>query len=160
MAPHLFSQQQLDYLNNNLYIISAMYGLLKPFDSINLYRLEMNSVINYNIHSSLYTFWSDKIYKELFKNNDTIINLASKEYFDVIKKHLTKNDKVINIIFGEYKDGKVITKATIAKMARGSMVRFMVENNITDIENIKLFNELNFEYKKDLSDDTNFVFIN
>ena len=159
MAPHLFSEDQLNYINSNLVILSAVYGVLKPFDSINLYRLEMNATINYNEHTNMYSLWSNSIYNELFKDNDVIINLASKEYYDAIKKHQSENDVVINIIFGELINGKVISKATLAKMARGSMVRYMAENAIDCTEKIKNFNDLNFAFDVDLSDDLNYIFI-
>ncbi len=159
MAAHLFSKQQLDYVSNNLVILSAVYGMLRPLDSINLYRLEMNASINYDNHTNLYSFWSNKIYTELYKDQDIIINLASKEYYDVIKKHLHPNDIMINIKFAEIINEKVISKATLAKMARGSMVRFMAENNIDNIDDIKLFNDFNFKFNDQLSDETNLVFI-
>ena len=106
--------------------------------------------------SNLYDYWNDALYREL--NDNVIINLASEEYSRCIKEYLQENDRMINIIFGEFKNGKLITKATKAKMARGDMIWYMAQNHITDPEDIKKFNE-HYYYDTELSDDTHFVFI-
>ena len=123
-------------------------------DGITPYRLEMLSV--FPDGSNLYDYWNDALYREL--NDNVIINLASEEYSRCIKEYLQENDRMINIIFGEFKNGKLITKATKAKMARGDMIWYMAQNHITDPEGIKKFNE-HYYYDTELSDDTHFVFI-
>ena len=123
-------------------------------DGITPYRLEMLSV--FPDGSNLYDYWNDALYREL--NDNVIINLASEEYSRCIKDYLQENNRMINIIFGEFKNGKLITKATKAKMARGDMIWYMAQNHITDPEDIKKFNE-HYYYDAELSDDTHFVFI-
>ena len=147
-------QDELDYLQEHFRILSGFYGVLKPMDGITPYRLEMLSV--FPDGSNLYDYWNDALYREL--NDNVIINLASEEYSRCIKEYLQENDRMINIIFGEFKNGKLITKATKAKMARGDMIWYMAQNHITDPEDIKKFNE-HYYYDTELSDDTHFVFI-
>ncbi len=157
MAPTVFSESELEYIKDHLVILSGLYGMLRAFDGVSPYRLEMQAKSIGNIQN-LYDFWGDNIYKELHKDDEIIINLASKEYSRVITSYCDKN-KIINCIFGELSDGKVREKATMCKMARGSMVRFMAENNITSPDGIKKFNSLGFSYNDELSKGNNFVFV-
>ena len=159
MGPGIFTYKQLDYIEEHLRILSGFYGILQPFDGIVAYRLEMQSKLLNWEYTSLYEFWSDKIAKNLFAESNTIINLASKEYSKSITKYLIKDINFVTCIFGQIIDGKVIEKGTLAKMARGEMVRFMAENNIKQIEDIKKFNRLGYDYNKELSDKNNYFFI-
>ncbi|MDD6349041.1 peroxide stress protein YaaA, partial [Intestinibaculum porci] len=95
---------------------------------------------------------------QVIGDDHLIINLASKEYAKCITNYLQDGDKLIEIVFGEMKNGKLITKATKAKMARGEMVRYMALNQITDINLLKEFQEIGFVYNEDLSTDTKYVF--
>lgn len=95
----------------------------------------------------------------LFGETDCIINLASREYSVCVSKYLPENVRFITCVFGEEKDGKVIEKGTMCKMARGEMVRFMAENQIEDPEQIKAFDRLNYRFDANRSDDKIFVFI-
>jgi cytoplasmic iron level regulating protein YaaA (DUF328/UPF0246 family) len=88
-----------------------------------------------------------------------ILNLASKEYSQCIEKYITPKDRFITIEFGELVEGKVKQKGTISKMARGNMVRFMAENNISDLNGIKDFKELEFSYSKELSSSSKYIFL-
>ncbi|MBQ7086900.1 MAG: peroxide stress protein YaaA, partial [Clostridia bacterium] len=88
-----------------------------------------------------------------------IIDLASKEYSIAVSKHLPEGIKMISVIFGEEKDGKIIEKGTMCKMARGAMVRYMAENNITSPEGMKSFAQLGFVFDESRSDESNYVFI-
>lgn len=159
MGTGVFTNEQLDYIENHLRILSGFYGILRPFDGVVPYRLEMQSKFVDWEYKSLYEFWSDKIAKSLFSENKYIINLASKEYSKSITRYLTRNIKLVNFVFGELIDGKVVEKGTLAKMARGEMVRFMAENNIEKVEDIKGFNRLDYLYEEGLSDENNYVFI-
>lgn len=159
MAPAVFEDNMLSYVQNNLYILSAMYGALKPMDGIVPYRLEMQAPLHICSYNNLYDFWGDKIYNHIIDKSKIIINLASKEYSKVITKYKQKDDVIIDIIFGEISNGKVVQKGTYAKMARGEMVRFMAQNNITEVEEIKSFNLLDYKYSHELSTDTKLVFI-
>ena len=159
MAPGIFTYEELDYMEEHLRILSGFYGILRPFDGIVPYRLEMQAKLLDWEHKSLYEFWNDKIAKTIFSESECIINLASKEYSKCISRYLPVNIQLINCVFGELIDEKVIEKGTLAKMARGEMIRFMAENNIEHAEDIKKFNRLHYIYKEELSDNNNYVFI-
>lgn len=159
MAPGVFENNHWDYIKDHLCILSGFYGLLKPFDGIIPYRLEMQAAVKLPEYKDLYDFWGDSLYKKLYEDTDVVINLASKEYSKCIENFLTDKEQFINCIFGEYKDGKIITKGTIAKMARGEMVRFMTENKIEDINEMKQFNRMGFHYNEKISDNKNLFYI-
>lgn len=159
MAAGVFTYEELDYIEEHLRILSGFYGILRPFDGIVPYRLEMKSKLVDWQYKSLYDFWQGKLAESIFSETDSILNLASKEYSDSISKYLKEDVKFISCIFGELIDGRVIEKATLIKMARGEMLRFMAENNIKDIEAIKKFDRLSYLYRQDLSDDKTYVFI-
>ncbi len=146
MSPDSFSNSEFDYISNHLKILSGFYGILNPLDGIVPYRLEMQAKLAIESNKNLYSFWGDSIYKELIKDTTTILNLASKEYSKTIEKYLTEDIKFITCIFGSLVDSKIKVKATEAKMARGIMIRYLAENNITDIEKVKDFKELGFSY--------------
>lgn len=159
MSPNSMSNDELDYVQKHLNILSAFYGILTPFDGVVPYRLEMMAKFKTPFCDNLYDFWKDDLYKELIKKNRVFINLASKEYSKCVEKYLSSEDTFINIIFGSLVDGKIKTKATEAKMARGRMVRFMAENNIENIQDIKRFSDLGFSFSENNSDNNNLVFL-
>lgn len=107
----------------------------------------------------LYSFWGDSLANHLFAETDCIINLASKEYSLCVSKYLPEKIRFISCIFGEWKDGKIIEKGTICKMARGEMVRYMAENQIEEPERIKEFSRLNYQYSIEHSDNNTYVFL-
>lgn len=159
MGAGIFTYEELDYIEQYLRILSGFYGILRPFDGVKPYRLEMQAKLLDWRYKSLYEFWGDKISKNLLSESQCILNLASKEYSDCISKYLSQDIKLVNCIFGELIDGKVSQKGTLVKMARGEMVRFMAENNIQHLEDVKKFNRLGYIYRKDLSDPNNYIFI-
>lgn len=159
MSPEVFDYDQWEYIENHLYILSGFYGLVKPFDGVVPYRLEMQAKISVNEHKDLYEFWGTDIYDHISKETDCIINLASKEYSKCIEKYLDGKIKFVNCIFGEYKEGKVIEKGTQVKMARGEMVRFMTENFVESEEKLKDFKGLGFRFSEGLSNEYNFIFL-
>ena len=160
MAPNVFNNNEFDYLKRHLRILSGFYGILNPFDGVVPYRLEMQAKLKFDNYKNLYNFWGDSIYKELTKNDNIILNLASKEYSKTVEKYLTSKDLFITCIFGTLKDSKIKIKATEAKMARGLMVRYLAENQIENVEKIKNFSELNFSYSEEHSTEKEFVFLN
>ena len=89
----------------------------------------------------------------------TVINLASKEYSRCIEYYLKPDDIFVTCVFGELKEGKIIQKGTLAKMARGEMVRYMAENNVTDLEGLKEFTGLGYQYQKDISKERDYIFL-
>ena len=159
MEAGVFTYKELDYIEKHLRILSGFYGILRPFDGVVPYRLEMQSKFTDWEYKTLYEFWGEKIAKDISSESDCIINLASKEYSDSIIKHLSPEVKVIDCTFGEIIEGRVIEKATFIKMARGEIVRFMAENEIEKAEDIKRFDSLGYVYKEELSDDNSYVFI-
>ena len=161
MGARVLSQDALEYLQDNLRILSGFYGILKPLDGVVPYRLEMQSkFINYK-NKDLYEYWDDKIANSLFEETDLIINLASKEYSKCVEKYLknSPNIKFITCVFGEIKGEKVIEKGTLAKMARGEMVRYLAQNNIYDLEGLKRFDKLGYKYSQEKSNEKTYVFI-
>lgn len=159
MAPDLFTEPALNYVRNNLRILSGFYGILRPFNGIVPYRLEMHSKLKVNDYHDLYDFWNSKIYTALVDNQETIINLASQEYAKTITPFLKNNQKLITVVFASVVNGKLTTKATLAKMARGEMVRFMSENNATSIDTVKKFNHPDWKFSNKLSNNDQLIFI-
>jgi len=163
MAPHVFDKNQWDYVRNHLIILSGFYGLLRATDGITPYRLEMQAKLQVNNTKNLYDYWKDSIYNALVTNCSVIVNLASKEYSKTIEKYLDGKVEMVTCTFGELTvvDGvkKVKTKATAAKMARGEMVRYMAENNVQDVWQLKSFDRLSYHYNEEYSSDINYVFV-
>lgn len=159
MAPAVFEQNSLDYIEEHLRILSGFYGLLRPFDGIAAYRLEMQAKINWNGHRSLYTYWDSSLAGQLMTETDCIVNLASKEYSKAVAKYWPSDRQWIDVIFGEWIDGKVKEKGTMVKMARGEMVRFMAERQAVEPETMKAFNRLDYCFEDALSDAQTYVFI-
>ena len=158
MAPAVFDDEQLSYIQSNLRILSAFYGVVKPMDGVSPYRLEMQAKAGINGSRDLYEFWGDKLYKEVRDESRIIINLASKEYYKCIEKYLMPEDKFITCDFVEEVKGSLVTKGTYAKMARGEMVRFMAEKRIDNPLDIKKFDRLHYIFREDLSNNVKFVF--
>lgn len=157
MAPQVFEEAYFCYVENHLRIISGFYGVLKPFDGIVPYRLEMQARLKTNFCKNLYDFWGDKLYREV--KDDLILNLASEEYAKTVRRHLEPGVRFVDCIFGELIDGRVKEKGVYVKMARGEMVRFMAENNIYALNDIQQFDRLGFMYAKELSEENKFVFL-
>ena len=159
MSPMVFTKDALVYVEEHLRILSGFYGVLTPFTGVTPYRLEMQAKLSVEGKKDLYEFWGDKLYRAVIDEDRVIINLASKEYFKAIEKYLSPEDRFVTIEFGEYVDGKVKQKGTFAKMARGEMVRFMAEHQVTNVEQIKQFNVMGYHYEEALSTDSKMVFV-
>ena len=158
MAPAVFEQPQLDYVQKHLRILSAFYGALRPMDGVTPYRLEMQAKAAIHGQKDLYDFWGSRIYDLIRDEDGVIINLASREYAKCIEKYLTAQDTYITVTFCEKSGNKLVTKGTYAKMARGEMVRYMAEMQIENPVEIKNFNRLGYVYREDLSTDLEYVF--
>lgn len=159
MAPAVFTSDELEYVEKHLVILSGFYGLLRPFDGIRCYRLEMQTRLDINENKSLYDFWKDDLANELFHDDDLVLNLASKEYSQCIEPYLNENRKMITCVFASLDKGKLKVKGTEAKMARGEMVRYMASHQIEDLEEIRHFNYLGFEYDASYSNDKEWVYL-
>jgi len=155
------SENKFDFLQNNLRIISGFYGLIRPFDKILPYRLEMGTKLENPKGKNLYQFWGDNITdllnQDLEEKNNYVINLASDEYFkSIVTKKL--HNKIVTPQFKELKNGSYKTIAIYAKKARGLMSRFIIDNEIQDPNNLKNFNNEGYSFDSNLSDDFNYIF--
>lgn len=159
MAPAVFTDSALSYIQEHVRILSGFYGVLKPLDGIVPYRLEMQAGAKVEGSANLYDFWGGKIYGNVLDGDGTVINLASKEYSRCIEHYLKPDDIFVTCVFGELKEGKIIQKGTLAKMARWEMVRYMAENNVTDLEGLKEFTGLGYQYQKDISKERDYIFL-
>ena len=156
MAPGVMTAGQLEYLREHLRMLSGFYGLLRPFDGVTPYRLEMQAKLSVDGAKDLYAFWGDSLAKHL--EGDWVLNLASKEYSKAVTPYLPESS-VLTCVFGEWLNGKVIEKGTICKMARGQMVRWLAENGIEKAEKIREFADLEYRFDTELSTENTFVFI-
>ena len=155
------SEDKYEFLQKNLRILSGFYGLIRPFDKILPYRLEMGIKLENSKGNNLYKFWGDNITdllnQDLEQKNNYVINLASDEYFKsiVIKK---LNSKIVTPQFKEFKNGSYKTIAIYAKKARGLMSRFIIDNEIENPNDLKNFNNEGYSFDSSLSDNFNYVF--
>lgn len=159
MAPAVFERQAYDYIEEHLRILSGFYGILRPFDGVVPYRLEMQAKLSVEGKKNLYAYWGSQLAQQLFSETNCIVNLASKEYSKCIETYLTDDIKFVTCVFGEMIDGKVKEKGTYAKMARGEMVRFMAEHQIKEVEEIKAFNRLGYRFEATYSSDCIYTFV-
>lgn len=159
-----FTDEDLFYANDHLRMLSGLYGVLRPFDGINPYRLEMGSKLKVGECKNLYEFWKDtlkeSIHEELLKHDEsTLINLASKEYFKAVEAIENESDvKVITPMFKEFRNGVYKIISLKAKRARGLMSRYIIQNQINNPEELKRFNEEEYEYNEELSSENEWVF--
>jgi len=155
------SKDDLSYANNHLRILSGLYGVLRPLDLIQPYRLEMGAKLKYYRKNNLYQFWGDEITDDLnvdLADEKFLINLASNEYFKAVNaKKLI--GRVITPIFKDFSNGQYKSLMTYAKHARGEMSRYIIQERIEEPELLKSFNGMGYCYSPDMSDDLNLVFI-
>lgn len=159
MAPSVFEDGQLAYVQEHLRILSGFYGVLRPMDGVVPYRLEMQAKAGIDGTKNLYEYWGDRLYREVLDDSRVIINLASKEYSKCVESYLTKDDRFISCVFGELENGKIVQKGVYVKMARGEMVRFMAERNIVHPEEMREFDRLGYRFSTELSTETEYVFL-
>ena len=158
MAPDLFTAEALAYLQKNARILSGLYGVLRPFDGVWPYRLEMkNKVLGFR-EPNLYKYWGETLANNLFDKNDVVINLASKEYSKNIAPYLSDKRQMITIDFQEQKNGQWKTVGVHAKMARGEMVRFISENELKQPEELQQFDDFGFQFVAEESTASRYVF--
>tara|TARA_R110002072_G_scaffold256261_1_gene415074 strand:- start:4690 stop:5451 length:762 start_codon:yes stop_codon:yes gene_type:complete len=154
------TEKELKIAQDKVRILSGLYGILKPLDLIYPYRLEMGTKWAVTpSKTNLYKFWGSKLADAINKENNVgiVVNLASTEYFKAIDKKVLKG-RVITPTFKEFKNGEYKVVMVYAKKARGFMARFIVENNIENPEELKLFNTEGYHYDTNLSEGDNWVF--
>ncbi|MGJ8587353.1 MAG: peroxide stress protein YaaA [Yoonia sp.] len=157
------TEDDLAWAQDHLRILSGLYGLLRPLDAIQPYRLEMGSRLKTRRGKSLYDYWGDTIADALNAQaetvgTDTLVNCASQEYFGAADRKALKL-RVITPVFMEVKEDKPRIVSFFAKRARGAMARFMVENRVTEADGIKDFATGGYAYDPDLSEGDKWVFL-
>ena len=151
---------KIDFMQSTVRIISGLYGLIKPLDLIQPYRLEMGTKLSFDNNKNLYEYWREKISNQLnleLSESEPVLNLASNEYFKAIDTKVIKSD-VYSANFKQLKDGNYKTIAIFSKKARGMMTRFIIDNNITNISDIKSFDYDGYMFHKELSSDKELIF--
>ena len=156
------NENDLNYAQIHLRILSGLYGILKPLDLIQPYRLEMGTKLKTKRGNSLYEFWGNKIANSLNADlcnhtEKTIVNLASNEYFKAIDKD-TLETKVVSAKFLNIKDGQAKNIMYYAKFGRGLMARWIIQNKVNSVEDLKQFNLDDYKYDLNLSNELEFVF--
>lgn len=162
MAPEVMDAEQLAWLQSHLWILSGLYGCVRPFHAVEPYRLEMSAKLAVDDARDLYAFWSDKLARATAPagSNTTIVNLASVEYAKAVLPHLAGDATAVTCLFGEgIRNGKLIQRSTASKKARGSMVRWMAENKLEDVSGLTAF-DVGYRYFPELSYPGTLVFIN
>ena len=167
ISPESISKDGIEFLNDHLRIISGLYGVLRPFDMIDEYRLEMQTKVKINDKANLYSFWDGSISGNISEDlggEGIVLNLASKEYSKTIEKYFDNKKseskiKLITCTFKVEKAGKLKVESTASKKARGYMVRYIAENKIDDIEGVKTFNIDGFTYSENESTEKEIVFV-
>ena len=151
---------KLNRLQDTLRILSGLYGLLKPLDLIQPYRLEMGTQMAVGDKKNLYEFWKQQIIESLnseLKDGELFINLASKEYFDAVDTKALRVP-VITPEFKDYKDGELRMVSFFAKKARGLMVRYIIDKNVKTLKGLKGFNYDGYDFDPKLSKGNTLVF--
>lgn len=159
MGAAVLDDGSYDYLQEHLRILSGFYGVLRPFDGVTPYRLEMQAKLAADGAPNLYEFWGSSLYDAVMDDDRTVVDLASVEYSKCVSAYLREDDRFLKVVFGELINGKVVQKGTLAKMARGEMVRFMAANHIEDVEDIKEFADLGYRFAPQLSNENEYVFL-
>lgn len=153
--------KKLDKVQDTIRIISGLYGILKPLDLIQPYRLEMGTKMPVGKNKNLYEFWKKKVTQALndeLEDNELFLNLASNEYFKAIDAKALKVP-VVTANFKDLKNGEYKTIMTFAKLARGYMTRYIIDTNANTIDDVKGFNYEGYGYSEDLSSKNELVFI-
>ena len=154
-APISLTDKDLEYCNDHLRILSGLYGVLKPMDLIQPYRLDFGKKLKVDGNSNLYEFWGDDVATEIDKavgKNGIVVNCASQEYFKGTNKAL--KSKVVNCEFKD--DGRIVS--VFAKRARGLMVRYAAKERVENLDDLKNFNYEGYQFNAKKSTDTNYIF--
>lgn len=158
-----FSEVNIVEAQNHLRILSALYGVIRPLDLIQAYRIEMGMKFSWGKHKSLYQYWQKKITKTIqadlqAQGDNILINLASNEYFKSLDLNKL-NAEIITPVFKEYKGDVLKIVSSKAKRARGMMSRFIIQNRIKNPQELKLFNKEGYFYMDGLSNSNEWVFV-
>ena len=159
MTPQVMETGQLDYIQAQLRILSGLYGVLRPFDPVIPYRLEMQARLAVDGRKDLYGFWGGRLAAFLAAEDDCLLDLASKEYSRAVRPHLPAGVRWAECRFVTRKGDKLVEKATLCKMARGRMARHLAEKGAQTPEDARDFADLGFRYSAADSRPDTLVFI-
>lgn len=159
MAPTVFDQDQLAWVQEHLRMLSGFYGVLRPMDGVVPYRLEMQAKAAVGGRANLYDYWGDALYREVMDESRVLVNLASKEYSKAVERYLRPVDRYVTCVFGELEGGRVVQKGVYAKMARGEMVRYLASVQATDPDAMREFAWSGYAYDEGRSTETTLVFV-
>ncbi len=162
LSIRLLDDKSLGFAQKNLRILSGLYGVLRPFDLIEPYRLEMGTKTDEIIGKNLYNFWGEKLTNrlnnEIIENGDGFLfNLSSNEYFSVLNASKLKC-KIVNFDFKKIKNNKLTSIGMMIKKLRGAMAKYIIQNKINSFEKIKEFNDLGFQFSEFNNSTNNFLF--
>lgn len=159
MAPAVFEDGQMDWVGERVRILSGFYGVLRPFDGVVPYRLEMQAKGAPEGSRNLYEFWGDRLYRACRDEDGVIINLASKEYSRAVAPYLQPGDRLVEVIFGEQNGERIVQKGVYAKMARGEMVRYLAGKGARRPEDMKDFCWSGYVWDPERSRPDRYVFL-
>lgn len=159
MAPHIFPDEYYEYVERHVRILSGFYGVLRPFDGVVPYRLELHDVIPMEGVQDLYAFWKDVPYQQVTKKDHELLDLASVQYSNMIKRYLQPQDRMVRCRFMEEEHVRFREKGVYVKMARGEMVRYLATIQATSIEEAKGFTQLGYHFDETRSNENTFVFV-
>lgn len=159
MAPAVFEDGQMDWVEERVRILSGFYGVLRPFDGVVPYRLEMQAKGAPEGFRDLYGFWGNRLYRACRDEDGVIINLASKEYSRAVELYLQPGERMIQVVFGERAGDRVVQKGVYVKMARGEMVRYLAGKGATKPEDMKEFCWSCYAWNPEFSREDRYVFI-
>jgi len=153
------SAKDLDFAQKNVRMLSGLYGVLRPLDLIQPYRLEMGTKLGNAQGKNLYDYWGSSISEVLNEDEEKlIVNLASNEYFKAIDKNILKA-QILDIVFKEKKNDTYKVIGIYAKRARGLMINYIIRNRLTDAEDLKDFSDEGYLYNQELSSDSTWVYV-
>lgn len=159
LSADLFTYDEYDYIRHSLVILSGFYGILRPFDGVVPYRLELNSPLRIGHNKNLYQFWDQRIYRQIVKDECCILDLGARQYSYMIQKYLTDDIQYVRCYFKERINHELKEIGVYVKIARGEMLRYLIQKKATSFADVKLFDLLGYHFDEDLSDEQNFIFV-
>lgn len=160
LASRVMTAGQLDYLQQHLRILSGFYGVLRPFDGVVPYRLEMQAKLAVGGVRTMYEFWGDRLYRSLAAETDTVVNLASVEYAKAVSPYVANPCRMVTCLFGTVDAReRLVQRSTAAKAARGSMVRWCAENAVQRVDDLRAFDVAGYAFDENRSTDDCLVFV-
>lgn len=159
MAPSVFEENELAYVQEHLRILSGFYGVLRPLDGVVPYRLEMQAKAQVAGHANLYEYWGERLAEEVMDDSQVLIDLASKEYSKAVLRHLGPQHRCVSVVFGELEGDRVVQKGVYVKMARGEMVRYLASIGAEEPERMRDFSWSGYAFDEARSTETSYTFV-